>query len=145
MYRATREEECVVIATYSSASAVTGRAVVIDRKEFEHRVTVGLGHEVLDRRVLVRIEVWPGGRGDGDVALEYRSGLRCRDLADGIVTPVPASGHVDSSGSAGVVHPGHRSVGRDQPAPPFVLDHGRRVRERPAGLTASRGQHVRAG
>jgi len=61
----------------SSASAVTvcgtGRVVLIDREEFEHRVAVDLGHEVLDRGVLVRTEVRPGDRGDGDVALGPRS------------------------------------------------------------------------
>ena len=88
-----------LITTYPSGSTVAVRAVLIDRLELEHRVAVGLGHEILDRSVLVGTKVWPGSRGHGDVALEYRSGLRCRDLADGIVTAVPASGQAHSSGS----------------------------------------------
>src|SRR4029453_9955097 len=114
-----------LIATYPSASTVTVRVVLIDREELEHRVAVGLGHKVIDGSVLVGAEVWPGGRGNGDVALEYRSGLGGRDPAGGTVTPAPPSGQAHSSGRPGVVNPRHRSVGRDQPALPLVLDHGR--------------------
>jgi hypothetical protein len=45
------------------------RAILADREELEHRVAVRLGHEVLYRGVLVRLEVRSGGRGDADVAL----------------------------------------------------------------------------
>lgn len=41
---------------------------------------IRLGHKVLYRGVLVRLEVRSGGRGDADISLEDGTGLRSRDL-----------------------------------------------------------------
>ena len=51
-----------------------------------------LGDEVLHRGVLARLEVWSGGWGEADVALEDGPGLVRSSLPDGIVTGVAAAG-----------------------------------------------------
>src|SRR4029453_6268936 len=79
----------------------------LDGENLEHRVAVGLGHEVLHRSVLVRTKVRPGGCGNADIALEHRPSLPSRDLADGIVTPVAAAAQGHPTGGAGVMRPLH--------------------------------------
>jgi hypothetical protein len=55
-------------------------------------MAVRLGDEVLDGGVLARLEVWPRGWGEADVALEDGTGLTRSGLPDGIVTGVEAAG-----------------------------------------------------
>src|SRR5690242_5390869 len=97
-------------------------AVLIDWCELEYGVAACLGDEILHRGVLGRQEIPSGGCGDADVSLEDGPGLVGRDLPDGVFTGVTAAGQGHPPGRASVVHPGHRPVGGDQPAPSVVLD-----------------------
>lgn len=67
------------------------RGVRADRGEIENRVLSGLRDEALRRVVLVCLEVLPRGRGDPDVPLEHRPGLRPVHLPDGVGTCVMAT------------------------------------------------------
>jgi Patatin-like phospholipase len=129
----------------TSARSVCGRrslAIFIDWRELEDGVAVGLGDEILHRRVLGRQEIPPGGCGDADVSLEDGAGLFGCNLSDGVFTGVTPAGQGHPPGRAGVVHPGHGAVGGDQPASPVVFDWDYGVGARLAGLAALGGQQV---
>src|SRR5665647_821825 len=118
------------------------RGVRADRGELENRVLPGLRDEALHRVVLVCLEVLPRGRGDLDVPLEHRPGLRPVHLPDGVVTFVAATSQPDLPGGASVMHPRHRPVRGDQPTPPVMLDSQDRISACPAGPAPPRGQEV---
>jgi hypothetical protein len=109
-------------------------AVFISWCELEYGVAVCLGDEILYRGVLGRLEIPPGGWGDADVSLEDGRCFLGSDLPDGVLAGVTAAGQGHLSGRAGVVHPGHRPVGGDQPASPVVLDWDHGVGARLSGL-----------
>ena len=78
-------------------------AIFINWCEFEDRVAVGLGDEILYRGVLGRQEVPSGGCGDADVSLEDGAGLFGSNLPDGVLTGVTPAGQGHPSGRASVV------------------------------------------
>ena len=97
-------------------------AILTGWHELEHGVAVRLGDEILYPGVLGCLEVRPRGRGDADVSFEDGPSLAGGDFPDGVLTRVAPAGQAHSPGRAGVVHPGHGPVGRDQPSPPVALD-----------------------
>src|SRR5450631_1774811 len=91
--------------------------------ELENWVLPGLGDEAPHRVVLVCLEVLPRGRGDLNVLLEHRPGLRWVHLPDGVGACVAATSQPHLPGGAGVVHPRDRPVLGDQPTPPVMPYH----------------------